>query len=145
MRAQLTGNQSISMTASGVSNTPLKATALAYNTAGCNGAGVYAKITEVITNANWYDNVVSLSLADDDFTLATGETQTLSVFAIPATGSAFVPPYADLTFSTSDGTKATVNGSGVVSRAANATNTIITATITNKNTISANASVDTIT
>lgn len=134
-RLQLSGGQTLSMTSSGVSNTPLNGMALAYDEAGCSGAGVYAKITEVITNSNWYDLVVALAVSSgDDITLATGETETLSILAIPSVGSAFVPPYADLTFTSDTVGVATVNASGVVSRVSNGAAQILVE-ITNKDTV----------
>lgn len=140
-RAQLTGNQSLSLTASGVSNTPLKASALAYNTAGCNGAGIYAKITEVITNANWYDNVSYLAITDDTIAISAGTpTYQMTVYGIPSTGSAFIVPAADLTFTSGTVGTCTINASGLITRVA-AGSSIITVAITNKNTVTLTATV----
>ncbi len=101
----LSGGFSISMTADGVSNTPLTATALAYIPTGtatdaCAGnAAYYAKIVEIIDSTNWYDNVYDLSVSGGDFSLGVGDSETLVVYAIPEFGSSFKVPNADLTFS----------------------------------------------
>lgn len=112
LKAQMTGAFTISMTPDGVSSTPLNFRALASksNTGGCNGAKqIYGTIDEVIYDANWYDNVISLGVVGGDFELANLATKMLDIRAIPSTGAAFVPPYADLTFA---GTGVTVSNSG---------------------------------
>ena len=98
----LSGAFTLSMKADGVSNTPLSATALAYNgapgTDACANEPYYARIIEIIDSANWYDNVIGLSVQAGDFTMANSTTHNLLVWAIPASGSAFVAPNADLDF-----------------------------------------------
>jgi len=122
LKAQMTGAFTISMTPDGVASTPLNFRALASktNTGGCNGSKqIYGTIDEVIYDTNWYDNVVSLGVVGGDFVLANLATKKLDVRAIPNDGTAaFVPPYADLTFSatgvsvvnTDGSTKGTVTG-----------------------------------
>ena len=120
-KAQMTGAFTISMTPDGVSSTPLNFRALAAktNAGGCNGTKqVYGTIDEVIYSANWYDDVVALAVVGGDFELASLATRMLDVRALPATGAAFIPPYADLTFAgtgntvvnTAGATKGTVTG-----------------------------------
>jgi hypothetical protein len=100
--ATLSGAFNIAMKSDGVSNTPLSAMALAYNGApgsdSCANEPYYARITEVIDNANWYDNVIGLSVAGGDFDLTHSTTTTLDVWAVPISGAAFRAPVADLTF-----------------------------------------------
>jgi hypothetical protein len=137
-RAQLGGAVKFDMSSSGVSNTPINAMALANSVTG-SGSGVYATITELIDSANWYDAVYALAIVDDTISVSTGTpTATLDIRAIPSVGDAFKPPYADLTFVSSDAAKATVSSSGVVTKVAAGTANI-TVTITNKNTIAATA------
>jgi hypothetical protein len=66
-RFQISGAQSVSMTASGVSNTPIEGMALSYdNVGGCGtGSGIYGTVTEVVDSAHWYDDVLYLAYADD--------------------------------------------------------------------------------
>lgn len=64
-RFQLTGAMDISMTAAGASQTPLEGNALASGCAGCDGDGIYASITKVLFNANWYDDVEGLIIEDN--------------------------------------------------------------------------------
>jgi hypothetical protein len=122
----LSGAFTIAMKSDGVSNTPLTATALAYTDAagslGCSTSPYYAKLIEVIDAANWYDNVIALSIAGGDFALATTlGTQLLSVWAIPSFGAAFKPPVADLTFVSGTPGKATVDAAGLVTGVATGT------------------------
>ena len=111
--AQLSGAQKIDLKSSGVSNTPLSLSAIA------DVNNNYATITEVITNSNWYDQVTSLAATVNPITVSTASpTATIDLRAIPVTGSAFKPSYQDITFSSSDATKATVSSSGVVTKVA---------------------------
>lgn len=141
-RATLNGAFTISLTPDGVASTPLVARALASNDAivGCSSEPTYAKINEVIYTSNWYDNVIALSIEGGDFSLATGETKTLVVRAVPQSGAAFIPPVADLTFSSSVVGVATVSASGVVTYVGVGT-TLVKATITAKTSIDASVEV----
>jgi len=137
-RATLNGAFTISLTPDGVASTPLVARALASNSAwaGCSSEPTYAKINEVIFNTNWYDNVIGLSIEGGDFTLANAATKQLVVRAIPSSGAAFIPPVADLTFSSSVVADATVSAGGLVTWQS-AGLTLIKATITAKPSIDA--------
>lgn len=130
-RFQFSGAQEISMTASGVANTPLTGSALANASVSCDSSGYYAIISEKIYGANWYDNVIDLAVAGGEIELAQQGTETLVVKAIPASGSAFTVPNSNLTFtSKADGT-ATVDATGKVTAIAPGY-TAILVTITDK-------------
>ena len=137
-RFQISGSQSISMTASGVAQTPLEGMALSYaGTGGCTGSGYYATITEIIDANNWYDNVGFLAVADDTVTLSAGSpTLTLKVYAVPTNGdAAFVAPVGDLSFTS--GTAANITAglhTGILTRI-QAGSSVISISITNKNTV----------
>lgn len=117
-KAQLTGSFTIAMTADGVSTTPITATALADDTinSGCEGESVYAKIIQIETAANWYDDVIALGIIGGDFGLTTGVDKLLDVRAIRSDGSyaAFKPPVSDLTFASDTEADATVSAVGLV-------------------------------
>jgi hypothetical protein len=138
-KASLTGAFSISLTPDGVASTPLSVRALASEEtfAGCATDSIYAKINEILYNTNWYDNVIALSIEGGDFSLAALATKTLVVRAIPLSGSAFIPPVADLTFSSATAGTATISSAGVVTGVAAGTS-LLKATITAKTSIDAN-------
>lgn len=140
-KATLTGAFSIAMTPDGVASTPLSARALASDdlaVGACTDSPVYAKIIEIIDNANWYDDVIALAIAGGDFTLANGATKQLVVYAVPSSGAPFIPPTADLTFADADsGTIVTVSGAGLVTWVG-AGSTSVKASITSKTSIDAN-------
>lgn len=102
-RASMTGAFTLSMTPDAVASTPLNVRALASETisdGSCTGSRpIYATITEVLDNANWYDDVIALAVVGGDFELANGAKAMLDVRAIPSNGAAFKPNYKDLTFS----------------------------------------------
>jgi hypothetical protein len=122
--ATLSGAFNIAMKSDGVSNTPLSALALAYNgapgTDACASAPYYARISEILDSAHWYDNVIGLSVAGGDFDLAHATTTTLDVWAVPISGAAFRAPLtvggvAQLAFVSGTPSNATVvAGTGVV-------------------------------
>ena len=141
-KASMTGAFTLSMTPDSVAQTPLTVRALSYtptNKGGCTAdRPVYATITEILYDSNWYDNVTALAIDGGDFSLAVDGTKVLKVFAVPNDGTAaFLAPITGLTFSSDDDTKATVSTNGVVTGVA-AGNATIKATITDKTDIDAN-------
>ena len=112
------------------------------NKGGCEGnQSIYATITEIIDNVNWYDNVVALAIEGGDLTLNTNDTKTIQVFAIPATGAAFLAPSEGITISSSDSTKVNVAGNVITAKATTTTPVIISATINSKPEVDANIQV----
>lgn len=140
-RFQFNGSMEISMSATGVANSPIAGSALDNPSADCSEGGYYAIITEQIAGASWYDNVFALAIEDSDVELtAPSGTQTLSVYALPVAGAAFKPPYEDLTFTSAADATASVTAEGVVT-GKTAGNTTITVAIKNKAGIEAVANV----
>lgn len=143
-KASMTGQFTLSMTPDSVAQTPLTVRALASTTnkGGCEGnQSIYATITEIIDNVNWYDNVVALAIEGGDLTLNTNDTKTIQVFAIPATGAAFLAPSEGITISSSDSTKVNVAGNVITAKATTTTPVIISATINSKPEVDANIQV----
>lgn len=139
-RASMTGAFTLSMTPDAVAQTPLSVRALASTetAGGCDGnRPIYATITEKINGAKWYDNVIALAIKGGDFDLQSGSSKALQVYAIKDDGSAaFLAPVGELTFASSELTKATVEG-GIVAGVAAGSSTI-KATITEVPAIDAN-------
>ena len=139
-RASMTGAFTLSMTPDAVAQTPLSVRALASTeTAGGRDGNrpIYATITEKINGAKWYDNVIALAIKGGDFDLKSGDSKTLQVYAIKNDGSAaFLAPVGGLTFTSSETSKATVEG-GIVAGVAAGSSTI-KATITEVPEIDAN-------
>lgn len=139
-RASMTGAFTLSMTPDAVAQTPLSVRALASTetAGGCDGnRPIYATITEKINGAKWYDNVIALAIKGGDFDLKSGDSKTLQVYAIKNDGSAaFLAPVGGLTFTSSETSKATVEG-GIVAGVAAGSSTI-KATITEVPEIDAN-------
>lgn len=125
--AQLTGAQSISMTADGYSTTPVSAMALAYAPVdgGCDTNAYYAKISERISGASPLDGISALAVAGGDFSLANGSSATLQVYAVK-NGRSFLADNSQLTFTSSTGSVATVGQhTGVVTAVASTGTTVI--------------------
>ena len=131
-RFQFNGSMELSMTSTGVANSPIAGSALDNPSADCSDGGYYAIITEQLSGASWYDNVFALAIEDSDVELPTTTgTATLSVYALPLNGAAFKPPYEDLTFTSAANDTATVSQEGVVTGVTEG-NTTVTVSIKNK-------------
>ena len=140
-RFQFNGSMELSMTSTGVANSPIAGSALDNPSADCSDGGYYAIITEQLSGASWYDNVFALAIDGSDIELATTTgTETLNVYALPLNGAAFKPPYSDLTFTSAGDNIASVSAEGVVTGVAQG-NTTITVAIKNKPGVEAIASV----
>ena len=100
------------------------------------------RITEILDNANWYDDVIGLSIQGGDFGITSGTSpKTLAVWAFPGTPgkAAFKPPVADLTFTSGTPGHMTVGAhTGVVTFVATGTS-LINVAITAKSSISIQA------
>ena len=140
-KASMTGAFTLNMTPDSVSQTPLSIRVLASSASSVGCAAnrpVYATISEIIDDANWYDHVIGLSIYGGDFSLEVGATETLSIYAVPGDGSApFLAPVADLTFASSDDQKVIVSSAGVVTGVA-AGSATVKVSITADTTIDAN-------
>ena len=143
----LSGAFTISMKADGVANTPLTASALAYDdptsggTQPCSSEPYYAKLIEVIDNYNWYDSVIGLSVAGGDFGMANATSTTLQVWAIPSNGAAFKVSNSELTFAIETGTSVASVGEHtglVTTHASTDGDSIINILITGKTAIETN-------
>lgn len=131
-RFQFNGSMELSMTSTGVANSPIAGSALDNPSADCSDGGYYAIITEQLSGSSWYDNVFALAIEDSDIELATTTgTATLSVYALPLNGAAFKPPYEDLTFTSAANGTAAVTQEGVVTGVAQGSTTV-TVSIKNK-------------
>lgn len=132
----LSGAFTISMTADGISNTPLTGTALAFNdvaSAGCVGAeGYYAKIVEIIDATNWYDNVSALAFEDtgSQITLAVNATYPITIWAVPLSGASFKVSTSLVSFTSASPTIASVGATTGIVVGKLAGTTVITAAVT---------------
>lgn len=144
-KATLSGSFTLSMTSDGVSQTPLTAMALAYSdadTAACTNVPVYAKIIEIVDNANWYDNLIAIAIEGGNFTLnSTNTTKTLVVYGITSNPAEapFIIDNANLSFTS--GTTGTCTAglhTGLITRVA-AGSSLISVVVDDKNTIEAQA------
>jgi hypothetical protein len=144
-RGQLSGAFTISMTADGVSNTPLTGTALSYTPAtsetgdACNVDSYYAKIVEIIDNTNWYDNVFDLSVSGGDFDLDIGASTTLVIYAVPYTGSSFKVSNAYLDFTSDDAVVTAGLHTGIMTAGSASGSATITVQITSASSVSTTA------
>jgi hypothetical protein len=143
--AQASGAFTISTKADGVSTTALNLMALRTvdtSTASCTSAPYYATITEIVTSANWYDDVIAIGIQGGDIALTTATSpKQLVVWAVTSTpGKApFQVPLTgtSMTFASSATAYATVGAnSGIVTKVTTGT-TIISTTITAKPSIDA--------
>lgn len=143
---QLDGTFAISMTAAGVSTTPVAGNALSSTslmTGACSDVPLYCQVTEVLSSIHWYDNVYALAISGGDFALtAAGSPHTLAVYALAPGTAPFLPPVADLTFSSDTTAKATIGtNTGVVTWVASGGSSLLHVHVTAKTTIEDSATV----
>ena len=130
-RFQLTGAMDISMTATGSAQTPLEGNALATGCEGCEGDGIYATITKVLFNSNWYDGVKTLIFDNASRSLTVGDVanELFTVYAVYASGSPKAIAASNFTWAISAGdTGLSISQEGVVTGTAAAGTATITAT-----------------
>lgn len=130
-RFQFSGTQELSLTSSGVSNTPMSGNALAVASLDCSNSGWYAIITEYLNDAKWYDSVIDIAVAGGTIDLTVGANQTLAVRAIPKSGAAYAVANSNFTFTSKDPAIATVSPEGVVEGVADG-ETTVTVVVTDK-------------
>ena len=129
-RFLLDGKQDLSLSATGASTTKFSGSALGNtDSLGCSFDPYYAIITENVEGRTWQDLTKFIAVADSDVTIAKLGTSKLEVYAVPFSGAAFKAPVADLTFTSSSTSIATVDSDGVVTAKSTAGNATITVTV----------------
>lgn len=84
-------------------------------TAACSNEPIYAKLIEIIDNANWFDNVFALSISGGSFALTDPATKQLIIYALRDGDLPFVvPDYNDLTLTSDTTGVATIDSAGLV-------------------------------
>ena len=134
---QLDGTASIAMTSDGVSNTPIKGKAIAYDSgtiSGCGNTSIYARIVEHIFDSHWYDDVIAIAIEGGDFALGTGDSTTLRVYAITKNDKSFLCDNSELTFDSSAANATAGAHTGLVTGMSSGS-AVIGAEITDKATI----------
>ena len=101
-RAQLTGAQEISLSSSGVAQTPLSYLALKIDeeTIGCSSnGGAYGYITQILEGVEWYEGIKSLAISaeDDELTVANGTA--IDTYALTGNDAFLVRPRTNLHYS----------------------------------------------
>lgn len=140
-RFQLSGSTTLSMTASGVSNSSLSGQALAsYTTANCSDMGMYGTVKMKIYGKNWSEDLESMAVDGAEISMSTGEKLTLKVVGIFSGGITGVLNNSNLTFTSDTQATATVSNVGEVETKQTGT-TIIRITATDKPDIKAYAEV----
>lgn len=140
-RFQLSGSTTLSMTASGVSNSSLSGQALAsYTTANCSDMGMYGTVKMKIYGKNWSEDLESMAVDGAEISMNTGEKLTLKVVGVFSGGITGVLNNSNLTFTSGTQATATVSNVGEV-EAKQAGTTIIEITATDKPDIKAYAEV----
>ena len=136
----LDGNQTITMTNTGVSNSPLNGSAKANLDATCEGNMVYATIKVILNSANWYDNIERLALIPaGSVTLEKNEKVQIDTWAV---AQGYQPYHAvdGLAYATSKESFVTVSPTGEIS-AVNEGTSEITVSIKNKPSVKASITV----
>lgn len=137
-RFQLDGSQSLSLTSSGAATTSLSGSALAMSDPNsCDDDAYYGTMTEEIFGETWQDNVIALAVADAELELSSGETSTLSVYAVfGGVMASAKKDNSNFTFTVQSGTSATVSSAGVVTATSTTGDTVIEVALTGYESVS---------
>jgi hypothetical protein len=109
-KVQFSGAMELNLKSDGYVTTPLNGTALespAPANSGCTVSGIYCYLNQIKTSALWYDGLLTIGIVSGDFALAVGATKTLVVKGVFSDNTVATISNALLTFSSSDGAKAT--------------------------------------
>lgn len=125
-RFQLSGAMNLSMTANGVSTTPLSGSALASEGGSCEDGSVYGTFTVNIEEANWYDKIQYLAIEEADVALdvSDGDTNQIEVYGVAPNRAPFSIAASALTYTSASTAVATVSSAGVITPAGAGTTTI---------------------
>lgn len=127
-RFQFNGSVELSLTSSGAATSNLSGSALAVNdTINCSDMGRYGTVKLRTFGGNWYDNLIAMAVDGAEMSMKTGDTKTLKVvglFQDKGTTLTGVLNNANLTFTSSSSSVATVSTAGVVTAAGTGTATI---------------------
>lgn len=127
-RFQFNGSVELSLTSSGAATSNLSGSALAVNdTINCSDMGRYGTVKLRTFGGNWYDNLIAMAVDGAEMSMKTGDTKTLKVVGIfqdKGTTLTGVLNNANLTFTSSSSSVATVSTAGVVTAAGTGTATI---------------------
>lgn len=127
-RFQFNGSVELSLTASGAATSNLSGSALAVNdTINCSDMGRYGTVKLRTFGGNWYDSLIAMAVDGAEMSMKTGDTKTLKVVGIfqdKGTTLTGVLNNANLTFTSSSSSVATVSTAGVVTAAGTGTATI---------------------
>lgn len=127
-RFQFNGSVELSLTSSGAATSNLSGSALAVNdTINCSDMGRYGTVKLRTFGGNWYDNLIAMAVDGAEMSMKTGDTKTLKVVGIfqdKGTTLTGVLNNANLTFTSSSSSVASVSTAGVVTAAGTGTATI---------------------
>lgn len=127
-RFQFNGSVELSLTSSGAATSNLSGSALAVNdTINCSDMGRYGTVKLRTFGGNWYDNLIAMAVDGAEMSMQTGDTKTLKVVGIfqdKGTTLTGVLNNANLTFTSSSSSVASVSTAGVVTAAGTGTATI---------------------
>ena len=113
-RFQFAGNVELSLSSSGAATSALSGSALAvYTTENCNDMGMYATVKLHLFEGNWYDKLTAMAVDGADIDMTSGDTKALKVIGIFEGGTGVIDN-ANLTFTSSSESVATVSTDGVV-------------------------------
>lgn len=127
-RFQFNGSVELSLTSSGAATSNLSGSALAVNdTINCSDMGRYGTVKLRTFGGKWYDSLIAMAVDGAEMSMKTGDTKTLKVVGIfqdKGTTLTGVLNNANLTFTSSSSSVASVSTAGVVTAAGTGTATI---------------------
>lgn len=116
-RFQLSGTMDLSLNMTGAAQIPLSGQALASSDGneGCEGAGIYAKIKQIMINEDWRDNLTGLAAVPSTLSIPSGGQEVLNIWGVfkGNTSNQIIDP-TELTYTVNPSTGLATVNNGVV-------------------------------
>lgn len=128
---QLSGEQTFDMTPDGYTTQSLNGMLLETNNDGFVGfaseasTGEYGKVSLIINDSHWYDDIIALAIEGGDFTLKESATKKLNLYAISSGQGSFLVDNKEITFESKTTGTATIDNDGIVTGVSAGDSTIV--------------------
>lgn len=145
-RFQMEGTMEISLQNGGASNIPFSGQALLTSDGAeaCESGGYYAKITEIMTDADWTDGLVTIACdAAEPVVVAPDATKKINIYGVFANGTSklLAPELLAFVMDAGTATGTTVDANGVITAGSVEGDGVLSVTVNDKTSVKASINV----
>lgn len=145
-RFQLEGTAEISLQNGGASNIPFSGQALLTNSGeeSCESSGYYARISEIMVDADWTDGLVTIACdAAEPVVVAPDATKKINIYGVFANGTSklLAPELLAFVMDAGTATGTTVDANGVITAGSIEGDGVLSVTVNDKTSVKASINV----